>query len=113
MSWLKKHAASARVIAVIALGGLAVTGCATNGYVDEQIAAVNSRIDQVDARVTTATQKADAAQSTANSAQQAASAANSAAQGAATDARTANQRLDQLNGRVDALENPPTRRPRG
>jgi outer membrane murein-binding lipoprotein Lpp len=113
MSWLKKHAASARVVAVIALGGLAVTGCATNGYVDEQIAAVNSRIDQVDARVTTATQKADAAQSTANSAQQAASAANSAAQSGSTDARTANQRLDQLTGRVDALEKPPTRKPRG
>ena len=110
MSWLKKHAASARVIAVIALGGLAVTGCATNGYVDEQIAAVNSRIDATDARVTTATQKADAAQATANSA---ASSANSAAQAAATDARTANQRLDQLGGRVDALEKPPTRKPRG
>ena len=94
MSWLNKHAASARVVAVIALGGLAVTGCATNGYVDEKIAAVNSRIDQVDARVSTATQKADAAQSTANSANSAASAANSAAQGAATEARTANQRLD-------------------
>ncbi|MDP3494306.1 MAG: Lpp/OprI family alanine-zipper lipoprotein [Hyphomonadaceae bacterium] len=113
MSWLKKHAASARVIAVIALGGLAVTGCATNGYVDEQIAAVNSRIDQVDARVTTATQKADAAAADARTANQAAQAANTAAQAAATDARTANQRLDQVGGRVDALEAPPTRKPRG
>lgn len=113
MSWLKKHAGSARVLAVVAIGGLAMTGCATNGYVDEQIAAVNSRLDATDARVTTATQKADAAQSTANSANQAASAANSAAQSAATDARTSNQRLDQLGGRVDALEKPPTRKPRG
>ncbi len=113
MSWLKKHAGSARVLAVVALGGLTMTACATNGYVDEQIAAVNSRLDATDARVTTATQKADAAQSTANSATSAASSANSAAQAAATDARTANQRLDQLTGRVDALEKPPTRRPRG
>lgn len=113
MSWLKKHAGSARALAAVAVGGLVMTGCATNGYVDEQIAAVNSRIDATDARVTTATQRADAAQQTANQANQAATAANSAAQAAATDARTANQRLDQMGGRVDALEKPPTRRPRG
>jgi hypothetical protein len=39
--------------------------------------------------------------------------ANQAAQGAATEARTANQRIDQLGGRVDALERTPTRTPRG
>ena len=89
MSWLKKHAGSARALAAVAVGGLVMTGCATNGYVDEQIAAVNSRIDATDARVTAATQRADAAQ------------------------QTANQRLDQMGGRVDALERPPTRRPRG
>lgn len=113
MSWLKKHAASARVIAVVALGGLATTACATNGYVDERIAAVNSRIDQVDARVTSAAQRADAAAASASAANQSAQAANAAAQAAATDARTANQRLDQVTGRVDALEKPPTKKPRG
>jgi outer membrane murein-binding lipoprotein Lpp len=97
MPWLKKHAATARVVAVIALGGLALSACATTEYVDQQIAAVNSRIDQVDARVQAATQRADAAASSAQS-------ANQAAQAAATDARTANQRIDQLTGRVDTLE---------
>lgn len=97
MSWLKNHAASARVVAVIMLGGLGLSACATNASVDEKIAAVNTRIDQVDARVQTATQRADAANTAAQSAGQRADAA-------ATDARSANQRLDQLGGRVDALE---------
>lgn len=113
MSWLKKHAANVRVAAVIGLGAIAVTGCATNGYVDEQIAMVNSRIDQVDARVATAAQRAEAANTAAASAATSASAANTAAQAAATDARTANQRLDQLGGRVDTLEKGPMKKPRG
>src|SRR5262245_45550722 len=122
MSWLKKHAASARVIAAVALGGLAMTGCATNDYVNKQIAAVNTRIDQEDARISTVSQHADSAAAAAQAANQAAQsaasaaqAANSAAQGAATDARNANQRLDQLTGRVDALEKPAAtkKKPRG
>ena len=99
MSWLKNHAASARAIAVVALGGLALSACATNQYVDEKIAMVNSRIDQTDARVQQAAQRAEAA--------------NSAAQAAANDARTANQRVDQLGGRVDTMERGPARTPRG
>ena len=99
MSWLKNHAASARAIAVVALGGLALSACATNQYVDEKIAMANSRIDQTDARVQQAAQRAEAA--------------NSAAQAAATDARTANQRVDQLGGRVDTMERGPARTPRG
>jgi outer membrane murein-binding lipoprotein Lpp len=109
MPWLKNHAASARVVAVILVGGLGLSACATTEYVDQQIAAVNGRIDQLDARVQTAAQRADAAAASAQ-------AANSAAQAAATDARSANQRLDQLGGRVDTLEKAPatpTRRPRG
>ena len=115
MSWLKNHAATARVAAVIILGGLSATACATNQYVDEKFAAVNSRIDQVDARVTTATQRAEAGNAAAASASSQATAANSAAQAAATEARTANQRLDTLTPRIDALEKPatPARRPRG
>lgn len=115
MSWLKNHAASARVVGVILLGGLGLSACATNGYVDEQIAAVNSRIDQVDGRVQTAAQRAEAANSAAQAAATEARNANTAAQAAATDARSANQRLDQLNGRVETLEKPKTtgRTPRG
>ena len=104
MPWLKKHAASARVVAVIVLGGLSLGACATQGYVDEQISAVNSRIDQVDARVQTAAQRADAANTAAQAAATDARSANAAAQAAATDARSANQRLDQLGGRVDTIE---------
>jgi outer membrane murein-binding lipoprotein Lpp len=113
MSWLKNHAASARAVAVVALGGLALSACATNQYVDERIAAVNSRIDQTDARVQAAAQRAEAANSAAQAAANDARAANTAAQAAATDARTANQRVDQLGGRVDTMERGPVRTPRG
>lgn len=106
MSWLKKHAASARAVAVVAMGGLALTACASTSYVDERIAAVNGRIDQLDARVTNAAQRADAAAASAQS-------ANAAAQAAATEARTANQKVDQLGGRVTTLESAPARTPRG
>lgn len=117
MSWLKKHAASARVVSVILLGGLGLSACATREYVDQQIATVNTRIDGVDSRVQAAQSRADSAAQAAAAAQSRADAANSAAQAAGTDARTANQRLDQLTPRVDALENPPAkakgRTPRG
>ena len=113
MSFLKKHAAKARVVAIIALGAVSVTACATNSYVDEKFAAANSRIDQLDARVTAASQRAEAGNSAAASAASSASAANATAQAAATDARTANQRLDQLTGRVDAMEKAPAKKPRG
>jgi len=115
MPWLKKHAASARVVAVIILGGLGLSACASTQYVDEKIAAVNTRIDQLDGRVQTAAQRAEAANASAQAAASSAQAANTAAQGAATEARTANQRLDQLGGRVDALEKPAPkgRTPRG
>jgi murein lipoprotein len=84
MSSLKKSIA---ITAIAVVGGLSLSGCATTKYVDEQIAAVNAHINEVDAR-----------------AQAAAQAANAAAQAAAAQAATANQRLDQLTPRVDALE---------
>ena len=98
MSWLNNHTGSARAIAVVALGGPGLSACATSQCVDERIAMMNSRIDQTDARVTTAAQRAEAA--------------SLAAKAAATDARTANQRIDQLGGRVDTMERGPTRTPR-
>ncbi len=113
MSFMKKHAATARAAVVVALGGLALGACATNGYVDEQIAAVNSRIDQVDARAQAAAQRADAANTAAQSAATEARNAATAANGAATEARSATQRIDQINGRVNALESAPARTPRG
>jgi outer membrane murein-binding lipoprotein Lpp len=74
----------------LVVGGLSLSACATQDYVDKQIATVNSRVDSVDAKASDAIQRADAA--------------NAAAQAAAGDARTANQRLDQLTPRVDSLE---------
>lgn len=92
--------ATLRTAAVLVVGGLSLSACATRSYVDEQIAAVNTRVGAVDAKAQDAIQRADAA--------------NSAAQAAAADARTANQRLDQLTPRVDTLEQQRTmgRRPR-
>ena len=58
MSWLKNHAASARVVAVIILGGLGLSACATREYVDQQIASVNTRIDQVGSQAQAAQSRA-------------------------------------------------------
>jgi hypothetical protein len=38
------HKKSPRHLSIVILGGLSVGGCATTGYVDEKIAAVNARI---------------------------------------------------------------------
>ena len=74
----------------VVIGGLSLSACATEKYVDEQIATVNSHISAVDQKATDAGQKADAA--------------NAAAQAAQASAQQANQRLDQLTPRVDSLE---------
>jgi outer membrane murein-binding lipoprotein Lpp len=84
------HVARIQLAAVVFLGGLSLSACATKDYVNEQIATVNHRVDAVDAKAGDAIQRADAA--------------NAAAQAAAADAHTANQRLDQLTPRVDTLE---------
>lgn len=94
----KARAASLPVAAVLVLGGLSLSACATRGYVDEQIATVNSRIDAVDAKAQDAASRADAA--------------GRAAQAAAADAQSANQRIDQLTGRVDRLEQMRPKTPR-
>lgn len=96
--------------AVIGVGA-SLSGCATEQYVNEQIATVNQRVDAVDAKATDGIRRADAANSAAQaaaaSAQQANSAAQAAArsaQAAAADAQRANQRLDTLGPRVDTIE---------
>jgi len=97
---MPKTRKSLATVAAVVAGGLSLSACATTDYVDEQIAAVNTRIDGVDAK--------------ASQAASAASAAQAQAQAAATDAQNANRRLDQLTGRVDRLEQQATaqRRPR-
>ena len=81
---------SLATVATVLVGGLSLSACATTDYVDEQIAMVNTRVDGVEANLAQTT-------STAN-------AAHAQAQAAATDAQNANRRIDQLNGRVDRLE---------
>ena len=71
---------------LVIFGGLSLSACATEKYVDTHIATVNDRISALEARVNTVDQ----------SAQQ----ANAAAQSAAGAAQQANQRLDQLTARV-------------
>ena len=76
MRVLNNSSAKLGMVAVIALGGLSLSACATN--YDEEFAAINSRISAVDAKATDALQRADA--------------------------RNANTRLDALTSRVDVIE---------
>jgi small-conductance mechanosensitive channel len=104
ISMANNLAGKLRVATILVLGGLSLSACATKSYVDEQIAAANSRISAVDAKAADAAQRADAAAAAAAAANTAAGNANAAAAAAAADARNANQRLDQLAPRVDTLE---------
>jgi outer membrane murein-binding lipoprotein Lpp len=88
MRVVNNSSAKLRMAAVIVLGGLSLSACATN--YDAEFAAINSRISAVDAKATDALQRADAA--------------NAAAAAAAADARNANTRLDALTTRVDVIE---------
>lgn len=79
----------APVIAV-AVGSLGLGGCATKGFVRDQIATVNQRIDGLDSRL----------QATDGTAKQ----ALAEAQAASGTAQQNGQRIDQLNSRVDGVE---------
>lgn len=75
---------------VVLVGALGLGGCATKGYVRDQIAPVSQRIDALEARV----QETDGT----------AKSALTQAQAASGQAQNNGQRLDQLNGRVDGIE---------
>jgi murein lipoprotein len=77
-------------VAVILMGSLALSGCATKGFVREQVATVNQRVDALDAKL----------QETDGTAKQ----ALAEAQSASGQAQNNGQRLDQLNARVDGVE---------
>jgi len=104
----RKLSSGLKIAAVLVVGGMSLSACATRGfvreYVDGQIAGVNQRISAVEASARDGIQRADAANSAAQSAASAAQQANSAAQSAAASAQQANQRLDQLTTRVDTIE---------
>jgi outer membrane murein-binding lipoprotein Lpp len=90
------------VAAVAVMGGLGLSACATQQYVDQRIDEVNAHITAVDAKASAADQKADQALS--------------AAQGAQAGLAQTNQRIDSLTATVNGLQQappPPPRRPRG
>ncbi|TCP35069.1 hypothetical protein [Sphingomonas sp. BK235] len=77
-------------LAMIVVGGTALGGCATKGFVREQIATVNTRIDGLDGRLRTVEGTSGQALTQ--------------AQAAAAQAQQNGQRIDQINGRVDGLD---------
>jgi BMFP domain-containing protein YqiC len=79
------------------MGALGLGGCATKDFVREQVATVSHRVDALEAKLqeTDGTAKAALAQ---------AQAASGQAQAASGQAQNNAQRLDQLNGRVDGIE---------
>lgn len=77
-------------VVMILIGSTALGGCATKGFVREQIATVNSRIDGMDGRL----RKVEGTSGQ----------ALTQAQAAAGQAQQNAQRIDQINGRVDGLD---------
>ncbi|MGK6356765.1 hypothetical protein ACMGDH_16245 [Sphingomonas sp. DT-207] len=75
---------------VILVGAVGLGGCASKSYVREQIAPVSQRVDALEARL----------QETDNTAKS----ALAAAQAASGEAQNNGQRIDQLNARVDGIE---------
>jgi outer membrane murein-binding lipoprotein Lpp len=87
------------VVAALALGGVCLSACVTQEYVDQRIDEVNTHINAVDAKATNAEQRADAAMS--------------AAQAAQATAAQVSQRVDSLTTEVDSFRRGPPRAPRG
>jgi len=77
-------------LTAIAIASLGLGGCATKGFVRDQVAVVNARVDGLEARL--------------NETDGTAKAARAEAQAAATQAQGNTQRLDQLGARVDGVE---------
>lgn len=75
---------------VILVGALGLGGCATKGFVREQVATVSQRVDALEAKV----QETDGT----------AKSALTEAQAASGQAQNNSQRLDQLNARVDGID---------
>jgi len=77
-------------VLMILVGSTALGGCATKGFVRDQIATVNTRIDGMDGRLRTVEGTSGQALTQ--------------AQAAAGQAQQNGQRIDQINGRVDGIE---------
>ena len=87
---MRPNFAKAATVAIIMVGSIGISGCATKGYVPREIATVNQRIDGIDGRVRTV-------EGTSGQALTQAQAADGLAQQNA-------QRIDQIYGRVDGLD---------
>ena len=79
-----------KIAPMMLLGALALGGSATKSYVREQIAPVSQRVDALEAKL--------------NETDGTAKSALSQAQAASGQAQNNGQRLDQLNARVDGIE---------
>ncbi|CAN5151745.1 hypothetical protein BH10PSE12_BH10PSE12_17410 [soil metagenome] len=77
-------------IAAILVGSLSLGGCATKGFVREQVAVVSQRVDALDTKL----------QATDGTAKQ----ALAEAQAASGQAANNGQRIEQLNSRVDSID---------
>jgi len=77
-------------VALILIAGIGLSGCATKGFVREQIAVVNTRIDGLDGQLRTV--EGTSGQALAQ------------AQAAAGQSQQNGQRIDQINSRVDGLD---------
>jgi len=88
-------------IAVVA-SGLALGGCATEQYVDDQVAAVNTRIDAVDSKVTALSGRVDEVAGSAQAAQARADEAYGLAKGKMT--RTVVSESDTINFETNKWE---------
>jgi outer membrane murein-binding lipoprotein Lpp len=100
MIQVKRGVSRLSAVGVAVLGGLSLSACATQEYVDQRIAEVNTHVSAVDAKAMAADQKADQALG--------------AAQAAQAAADQANQKVDALSATVNSLRQaPPPRAPRG
>lgn len=77
-------------VLVVTAASLGLGGCATKSFVREQVATVSQRVDALEAKL----------QTTDGTAKQ----ALAEAQSASGQAQNNGQRLDQLNARVDGIE---------
>jgi peptidoglycan-associated lipoprotein len=91
---MKKFRSGVVLVAILAVGGLTLSGCATEGYVDEHIATVNqkidatnAKIDQVNGKVDALSARVDGVERNANAAMEKANAADALAQGKFTEAQ--------------------------
>jgi hypothetical protein len=114
---MKSLVASLPVVGAVALGCVSLSACATEDYVNQQIAAaigpVNGHIATVEQKADAAMSTAQSAQNTAQSAQSAAQAAQSSANAAQASAQSAAASAQDASARVGTLEQMHAKQPRG